>query len=65
MSHEDILYRKYIKTSFLISNMLCQELYLGNFKSDFLLHLQIPDFQIVVSPNKPHTNGKLIIQLSD
>ncbi len=27
--HEDILYRKYLKT-FLISNMHCQELYLGN-----------------------------------
>ncbi len=36
MFHEYILYRKYIKTSFLFSNMHCQELYLGNFKSDFL-----------------------------
>ncbi len=34
MFHEDILYHKYIKTSFLVSNMLCQELYLGTFKSD-------------------------------
>ncbi len=34
MFHEDILYRKYIKNSFLISNMHCQELYLDNFKSD-------------------------------
>ncbi len=33
MFHEDILYRKYIKT-FLISNMHCQELYLGNFIND-------------------------------
>ncbi len=57
MFHEYILYRKYIKISFLFSNMHCQELYLGNFKSDFLnikifLHPQVPDFQIVVSqPN--------------
>ncbi len=34
MFHEDILYRKYIKTLFLISNMHCQEIYLGNVKSD-------------------------------
>ncbi len=34
MFHEDILYCKYIKTSFFISNMHCQELYLGNFKRD-------------------------------
>ncbi len=60
MFHEDILYRKYIKIKFFISNMHCQELYLDNFKCDFLnlflffifLHPQIPDFQIVVSqPN--------------
>ncbi len=46
MIHEDILNRKYIKTYFLISNMHCQELYLGNFKSDldFCLHPQVPDF---------------------
>ncbi len=39
MFHEDILdisYRKYIKTSFLISNMHCLDLYLDNFKGDFL-----------------------------
>ncbi len=29
-----MLYRKYIKTEFFINNMHCQELYLGNFKSD-------------------------------
>ncbi len=34
MYHEDIFYVKYIKTSFLISKMHWQELYLGNFKSD-------------------------------
>ncbi len=34
MFHEVILYHKYIKTSFLNSNMHCQELYLGNFKRD-------------------------------
>ncbi len=28
--------------------------------SIFFLHPQIPDFQIIVSPNKPHINGKLI-----
>ncbi len=49
MFHEYIFYRKYIKTSFLFSNMHCQELYLGNFKSDVLnisifLHPQVPDF---------------------
>ncbi len=47
-------YPKYIKPSFLISNMHCQELYLDNFKSDFdfFLHPPIPVFQIVVSqPN--------------
>ncbi len=39
MFHEDILYvsyRKYIKTSFLISNMHSQDLNLDNFKDDFL-----------------------------
>ncbi len=57
MFHGNILYRKYIKTEFLISNMHCQELYLGNFIwatlfGQFFLHPQIPDFQIVVSqPN--------------
>ncbi len=45
MFHEDILNRKYIKTSFLISNMYCQEFYLGNFKSDLdFLQPQNPDF---------------------
>ncbi len=55
MFHEDILYisyLKYIKTSFLISNMHGKELHLNNFKGDFLnivifLHPQIPDFQIL------------------
>ncbi len=60
MFHEYILYisnRKYIKTSFLISNMYSQELNLDNFKDDFLnilifLHPQTPYFQIVVyQPN--------------
>ncbi len=61
MFHEDILYRKYIKTSFLISNMHCQELYLGNFKSDLdILHPQIPDVQILSYHNKPHINGNII-----
>ncbi len=39
MFHEDILYIsycKYIKTSFLISNMHSQDLNLDNFKYDFL-----------------------------
>ncbi len=53
LSKDHILNRKYIKTSFLISNMHCQELYLGNFKSNLdLLYPQIPDLLIVVSqPN--------------
>ncbi len=49
MLHEYILYifnHKYIKTSFLISNMDCLDLRLNNFKGDFLkkhffLHPQI------------------------
>ncbi len=76
MFHEDILNRKYIKTSFLISNMHCQELYLGNFKSDLdFLHPQIPDFFIFVSQANIgylspvitiHTSMEsLFIQLSD
>ncbi len=36
MFYEDILYHKYIKTYFLISNMHCQELNLNNFKDDFI-----------------------------
>ncbi len=39
MFHEYIVYisnRKYIKTSFLISNMYSQELNLDNFKGNFL-----------------------------
>ncbi len=50
-------YSKYIKTSFLISNMYCYGLHLDSFNGDFLniwifLHPQIADFQIVKSqPN--------------
>ncbi len=52
MFHEDILYHKYIKTKFCISNMHCCELHLNNFKDDFLnisifLHPQIPDLKIL------------------
>ncbi len=35
MLHEDISYRKYIKTELLISNMHCLKLHLNNFKDDF------------------------------
>ncbi len=35
MFHKDIEYISY-KTKFLISNILCQGLYLENFKGDFL-----------------------------
>ncbi len=35
MFHKDIEYISY-KTQFLISNILCQGLYLENFKGDFL-----------------------------
>ncbi len=60
-----ILYRKYIKQIFLISNMHCYKLHLKNFNGDFLnisifLHPQIPDFQKSSYPNKPYINGKLI-----
>ncbi len=52
-----ISYRKYIYKKKIIY-MHCQELYLDNFKSDFLnncivLLPQIPDFQIVVSKYCP------------
>ncbi len=39
MFHEDILYisyHRYIKTSFLFSNVHCEEPHLDNFKGDFL-----------------------------
>ncbi len=60
-------YPKYIKTSFLISNMHCQELYLGNFKSDldFLAPLDSRFSNSCISAKycrhiKPYINGKLI-----
>ncbi len=72
MFHEDILYRQYIKTSFLISNMHCQELYLGNFKSnlDFFAPSDSRFSNSCISakycPITKHTSMEsLFIQLSD
>ncbi len=70
MFHEDILYRKYIKTSFFISNMHCQELYLDNFKSN-LDYFASSDSSVVVVWSQLYllTNNtsmeSLFIQLSD
>ncbi len=49
LSKDHILNRKYIKTSFLISNMHCQELYLGNFKSDLVFLIVVSQPNIVLS----------------
>ncbi len=49
MFHEDMLYifyRKYIKTSFLISNMHCFGLHLDNFKGDFVVHGHIFEWKV-------------------
>ncbi len=63
-------YRKYIKTSFLISNMQCKELHLDNYKRQFSQYSDFfapSDSRISNScisakncPNKPYINGKLI-----
>ncbi len=74
MFHEDIWYisnSKYIKTYFWLVVCIAKNLIWTTLKVifsvfRFFLHLQIPDFQIVVSrtnivlSNKPYINGKFI-----